>query len=78
MASQQASTHAGRAAQIPAAAFSVPEFCTAHRISRAFFYLLQKDGSGPRLMRVRGRTLVTAEAAAEWRRKMEATTAEAA
>jgi hypothetical protein len=69
---------AGLAAQIPPAALSISEFCTAHRISRAFFYLLQKDGSGPRLMRVRGRTLVTAEAAAEWRRKMEAASAGAA
>jgi hypothetical protein len=52
-------------------AYSIPEFCAAHRISRALFYLLQKDRSGPTLMRVRGRTLVTAEAAAEWRRRME-------
>jgi hypothetical protein len=52
-------------------AYSIPEFCAAHRISRALFYLLQKDHTGPTLMRVRGRTLVTAEAAAEWRRRME-------
>jgi hypothetical protein len=56
------------------AALSVNEFCTAHSISRALFYLLQRDGSGPRLMRVRGRTLVTAEAAADWRRRMELST----
>jgi hypothetical protein len=56
-------------------AFSVAEFCEAHRISRALFYLLLKEGNGPRLMRVGRRTLVTVEAAAEWRRRMEETRA---
>jgi hypothetical protein len=62
----------GQSAQVPAVAFSVNEFCVAHRISRALFYLLQRDGSGPRLMRVGRRTLVTVDAAADWRRRMEA------
>ena len=56
------------------AALSVPEFCDTHRISRALFYVLQRENAGPRLMRVRGRTLITAEAAAEWRARMEAAT----
>jgi hypothetical protein len=58
-------------APISSAVFSVPEFCKEHRISRALFYILLNNGTGPRLMRVRGRTLVTADAAAEWRRRME-------
>lgn len=55
-----------------AAAFSVREFCAAHRISRALFYLLQRRKTGPRVMRVGRRTLITAEAAAKWRQQMEA------
>jgi hypothetical protein len=56
------------------AALSVPQFCRSHGISRSLFYLLLKERLGPRVMRVRGRTLVSAEAAAEWRRAMEADT----
>jgi predicted DNA-binding transcriptional regulator AlpA len=52
-------------------AFSIPEFCRRHGISRAHFYNLSKNGQGPALMRVGRRTLVSAEAAAEWRRRME-------
>ena len=63
---------------IQPAALSVGEFCEAHRISRALFYLLRREGSGPRVMNVGRRTLITAEAAAEWRRQMEAATQRAA
>jgi len=52
-------------------AYSVNEFCEAHAISRAFFYVLQREGKGPRLMKVRGRTLISIEAAADWRRSSE-------
>lgn len=53
-------------------AFSVDEFCAAHRISRATFYNLLKAGRGPRLMAADGRKRISVEAAAEWRRRMEA------
>ena len=52
-------------------AFSIPQFCRRHSISRAHFYNLSKSGHGPALMRVGRRTLISAEAAAEWRRRME-------
>ena len=52
-------------------AFSIPQFCRRHGISRAHFYNLSKIGQGPALMRVGRRTLISAEAAAEWRRRME-------
>lgn len=61
---------------ITPAAFTVPEFCEAHRISRALFYILVRDGSGPRVLKAGRRTLITVDAAAEWRRRMEAATAE--
>lgn len=52
-------------------AFTVPEFCDAHRISRPLFYRLVRAGSGPRLLKAGRRTLITAEAAASWRSQME-------
>lgn len=52
--------------------YTVEEFCFEHgALSRPFFYKLIKDGKGPRLMKVGRRTLITAEAAAEWRKQME-------
>src|SRR5260370_21874123 len=60
------------AAQVPPAAFTVPEFCSAHRISRALFYIMARDGRGPRLIKAGRRTLISAEAAEHWRRRMEA------
>ena len=56
------------------AAYSVAEFCAAHGISRATFYNLLKAGLGPRIMKLGSRTLISTEAALEWRQRMEATT----
>jgi predicted DNA-binding transcriptional regulator AlpA len=53
-------------------ASSIDEFCLAHGISRAMFYKLLKQGLAPRLMTVGTRRLVSDEAAADWRRQMEA------
>lgn len=50
---------------------TVLEFCKANGISRSLFYKLCKRGAGPRLMRVGRRTLVTSEAANEWRKSLE-------
>jgi predicted DNA-binding transcriptional regulator AlpA len=55
----------------PRLAFSIPEFCEAHGISEGFFYKLKKQGEGPREMKVGARTLISCEAAAEWRRARE-------
>ncbi len=64
------------AAQVAPAAYTVAEFCESHRISRALFYILLRDDRGPRLLKAGRRTLITLDAAAEWRRRMEAATAE--
>lgn len=53
---------------------TVAQFCADHNISRTHFYQLTKDGKGPRLMRLGRRVLISAEAAADWRRQMEADT----
>lgn len=58
----------------PRATSTVPQFCDDHNISCTHFYELLKSGKGPRLMKIGRRTLVTAEAAAEWRKRMEAAT----
>lgn len=59
------------------AAFTVAEFCDAHRISRSKLYQLFDAGLGPRTMNVGKRRIITQEAAADWRRDMEAATAQA-
>ena len=62
-----------RRGPLPArAAFTVPEFCEAHRISQAKYYEMKKEGWGPVEMEVGRRRLISFEAAAEWRRKREA------
>jgi hypothetical protein len=50
---------------------TVGQFCQEHNISRGHFYNLLKRGDGPAIMRVGRRTLISAEAATEWRRRME-------
>ena len=56
------------------AAYTIAEFCEAHRISRSKLYQLFDEGHGPRTMNVGTRRLITEEAAADWRRAMEAAT----
>jgi predicted DNA-binding transcriptional regulator AlpA len=50
---------------------TIEAFCKDHGFSRAFFYKLMREGRGPRVMKVGARTLVSDEAAADWRRAME-------
>jgi hypothetical protein len=54
-----------------AATYSVSEFCREHRISRGLFYNLLQEGKGPHIMKAGRRTLISEEAAGEWRRRME-------
>lgn len=51
--------------------FSVQDFCDEHGISRNHLYTLWARGEGPVAMRVGRRRLITIEAAAAWRRRME-------
>ncbi len=56
------------------AAFSVAEFCREHAISRGLFYNMLRDGHGPRVIKAGRRTLISREAAEDWRRRMESAT----
>jgi predicted DNA-binding transcriptional regulator AlpA len=52
-------------------AYSVKQFCIRHNISRSTFYLLVREGQGPRTIKIGARTLISREAAADWRRSRE-------
>jgi len=58
------------------AVYSQKEFCESHRISRTHLHVLTKAGLGPRTFNAGRRVLITTEAAAEWRRKMESASSE--
>ncbi len=51
--------------------YTIPAFCQRNNISQSFYHKLQVDGLGPRVMKVGGRTLISVEAAAYWRRERE-------
>lgn len=53
------------------AAFTVDEFCAAHRIGRAKLYKLWAQGVGPQLIKIGTKNLISAEAAAAWRAARE-------
>ena len=57
-----------------AAAYTIPEFCEAHRISESMYYKIRADGLGPREARAFTKVIITKEAAADWRRARETPT----
>lgn len=67
----QATMTAAATTSVARAAYAVDEFCEAHRITKVFFYQQINAGTGPRIMKVGRRTLISVEAAADWRRERE-------
>jgi hypothetical protein len=55
-------------------AYSIPQFCEAHVISIDTYFRMQRAGFGPVTMKVGGRTLISVESAAKWRRDRESRT----
>jgi hypothetical protein len=53
---------------------SIIEFCKDNNISRGHLYNLLRRGQGPVFFKAGRRTLISAESAAAWRRRMEAAT----
>ena len=49
-------------------AYTIPEFCEAHRIGRSLFYALVTAGRGPAVTKLGNRAVILGEAAREWRR----------
>ena len=56
-------------------AYSVATFCSAFDMSRATFYRILASGEGPQTYHIGKRTMISAAAADEWRRRMEQTNA---
>ena len=54
-------------------AFTVAEFCAAHRISRTTYYNLKNKNKGPAEAHILGRIIITRESAAAWRQARTAT-----
>ena len=53
-------------------AYTIPQFCKVHGgFSRTHYYALKREGCGPIEMKVGSRRLISFEAAAEWRKRME-------
>jgi hypothetical protein len=57
---------------VPAAAYSIREFCAAHRLSESMYFKLRNQGLGPDEMSVGSRRIISFEAAERWRRAREA------
>lgn len=53
-------------------AYTIFDFCQSHGISRAYFYLLLREGRAPKTFKLGRRRLVSREAALAWRQRMEA------
>jgi hypothetical protein len=54
------------------AAYTIDEFCRAHRVGRATLYELWKRGIGPRYFLVGSHRRISVEAAADYRAAREA------
>jgi hypothetical protein len=63
---------------VPAAAYSIREFCAAHRLSESMYFKLRNQGLGPDEMSVGSRRIISFEAAERWRREREAAAIDAA
>jgi excisionase family DNA binding protein len=59
-------------------AYTIPQFCERHGISRSGLYNALKNGEGPRVMKVGNRVLISREAAEAWRREREQAAEQAA
>jgi hypothetical protein len=52
-------------------AYTIREFCKAHRISESFYHKLKSQGLGPRESHALGKITITGESARDWRRQNE-------
>jgi len=52
--------------------FTIADFCKSEKISRAFYYKLQREGKAPRTFHLGAMVRITPEAVREWRAAREA------
>jgi|GEM_PF-2447488 len=52
-------------------AYTIATFCDAAEISPSYFFKLQKEGRGPRTVRLGTKVLITAHAARDWFAELE-------
>jgi hypothetical protein len=64
--------HGDRGGEPEPAAYTIDEFCSAHRMSRSQLYKLWHAGVGPRFFLVGNKRRISNEAASDWRRQGEA------
>lgn len=57
--------------------FTINQFCAVEKISRSFFYKLDKQGKAPRTYNVGSSRRVSGAARKEWRAALEAASAPA-
>jgi hypothetical protein len=62
-----------KSADPQALAMSIYAFCVRHDISEDMYFKMQREGWGPRVMRVGARVLISLESAERWRREREST-----
>ena len=53
------------------ALLTLAQFCSDHGISKSFYYKLKKQGRGPAEIKLGSLTMISAESASRWRRRME-------
>jgi hypothetical protein len=71
MASRPEITGRKTQSTVALSAYSIAQFCQAHGISIDLYFKMQRQGLGPKTMKAGSRTLISVEAAAEWRRVRE-------
>jgi hypothetical protein len=52
-------------------AFTIAEFCEAHRVSKSWLYLEWAVGRGPRVKQIGVKKIITVVDAAAWRRETD-------
>ena len=58
------------------AAYSVAEFAEAHGFARSYFYVMLREGTAPKTIKLGRRRLITREEAQRWRERMVAESVE--
>ena len=57
-------------------AYTVGEWCAARKVSRGRLHELERAGLGPKIYYIASKPYISAQADAEWQKKMEAGAAE--